>query len=143
MTEKIHTQAAPKPVGAYPHARKVGDLIFVSGMGPRQPLTDEIPGGPVWDKDGNPLPYDVEAQSHAVIQNIAAVLESAGSSLQDIVDVSVFLIDMKRDFATFNRVYASYFEKIGATRTTVEVRALPTPIAVELKVIAHINGAKS
>ncbi len=136
-TDRIETSAAPRAVGAYPHARKVGDLVYVSGMGPRQPGTDAIPGGPVRDADGRPLPYDVRAQTHAVIANVRAVLESAGSSLDDVVDVSVFLIDMARDFAAFNEVYGQYFATIGATRTTVEVRALPTPIAVELKVIAR------
>jgi 2-aminomuconate deaminase len=136
---RIVTDAAPVPVGPYPHARRVGDLIFVSGMGPRQPGTGAIPGGPVRGADGAPLPYDVAAQTRATIENIAAVLRAAGSSLDQVVDVSVFLIDMDRDFATFNLVYGEYFAAIGPTRTTVEVRALPTPIAVELKVIAHVG----
>jgi 2-aminomuconate deaminase len=136
---KIVTDAAPVPVGPYPHARRVGDLIFVSGMGPRRPGTGEIPGGPVRDAAGAPRDYDVAAQTRSTIDNIAAVLSAAGSSLAAVVDVTVFLIDMDRDFGTFNRVYGEYFAAIGPTRTTVEVRALPTPIAVELKVIAWVG----
>ncbi len=134
----IHTSAkkAPKAVGAYPHARRQGDFIFVSGIGPRQPETDEIPGGPVRNADGTPRDYDTAAQTKAVIENIKAILEDAGSSLEAIVDCQCFLIDMQRDFKAFNEVYRQYFEGIQATRTTVEVRALPTPIAVEMKVIA-------
>ena len=136
----VRTDAAPRPVGPYPHARRVGDLIFVSGMGPRQPGTDAIPGGPVRDADGRPLPYDVRAQTHAVIHNIRVVLEAAGASLADVVDVTCFLVDMDRDFKDFNDVYREHFASIGPTRTTVEVRALPTPIAVELKAIAWVGG---
>jgi 2-aminophenol/2-amino-5-chlorophenol 1,6-dioxygenase alpha subunit len=133
----IRTTAAPKPVGAYPHARREGDLIFVSGIGPRQPDTDAIPGGPIRDANGQPRDYDAAAQTRAVIENIRVILESAGSGLDRIVDCQCFLIDMARDFAAFNAVYAEYFTGIQATRTTVEVRALPTPIAVEMKVIAR------
>jgi 2-aminophenol/2-amino-5-chlorophenol 1,6-dioxygenase alpha subunit len=133
----VRTDTAPTPVGPYPHARKVGELVFVSGMGPRQPGTDEIPGGPVRDAAGNALPYDVRAQTRATIENVRRVLVAAGSRLEDVVDVTVFLIDMDRDFAAFNEVYREHFEAIGPTRTTVEVRALPTPIAVELKVVAR------
>ncbi|MCO4743981.1 MAG: hypothetical protein KC912_04280 [Proteobacteria bacterium] len=132
----VRTDAAPKPVGPYPHARLSGDFLFVSGMGPRQPGTDAIPGGPVRDADGEPLDYDVAAQTRATIENIKTVLEAAGSSLAAVVDITCFLIDMDRDFATFNAVYREYFEKNGPTRTTLEVRALPTPIAVELKAVA-------
>lgn len=132
----VRTDRAPVPVGAYPHARRVGDLLFVSGMGPRQAGTDAIPGGPIRDADGNPLPYDVAAQTHAVIENVRRVLEAAGARLEDVVDVSVFLVDMDRDFRDFNRVYGEHFAAIGPTRTTVAVTALPTPIAVELKCIA-------
>jgi len=134
----IHTSAkrAPKAVGAPPHARRQGDFIFVSGIGPRQPETDEIPGGPVRNADGTSRDYDAAAQTKAVIENIKAILEDAGSSLDAVVDCQCFLIDMQRDFKAFNEVYRQYFEGIQATRTTVEVRALPTPIAVEMKVIA-------
>jgi 2-aminomuconate deaminase len=105
-------------------------------MGPRQPGTDAIPGGPIRTADGQPRDYDVAAQTRATIENIAVVLEAAGSSLKDVVDVTVFLVDMDRDFATFNATYREYFTEIAPTRTTVAIRALPTPIAVELKVIA-------
>ncbi len=134
--KKIVTDSAPRPVGPYPHARRVGDLLFVSGMGPRRPGTDDIPGGPVRDAEGKPRNYDIAAQTRSTIDNISAVLTASGSSLAAVVDVTAFLIDMERDFVTFNRVYGEYFAAIGPTRTTVEVRALPTPIAVELKVIA-------
>lgn len=135
----VSADRAPRPVGPYPHARRVGDLLFVSGMGPRRPGTDEIPGGPIRDAAGHPRSYDVEAQTRSVVENVRAVLEAAGSRLEDVVDVTVFLVDMDRDFATFNRVYGEYFAEIGPTRTTVAVTALPTPIAVELKCIAWVG----
>jgi 2-aminomuconate deaminase len=135
--DRIRTETAPKPVGAYPHARRVGDMLYLSGVGPRQPGTNEIPGGPVRDASGKPLQYDVEAQTRAVIENVRRILEASGSSMERIVDVTVFLVDMARDFATFNEVYAEFFTSIEAARTTIEVRALPTPIAVEFKVIAR------
>jgi 2-aminomuconate deaminase len=133
---KIEVAGAPKPVGAYPHARKVGDLLYLSGIGPRDPKTNQVPGGPVRDANGKPLKYDVELQTRACIENIKTILEAANSSLDKVLDVQVFLIDMDKDFAKFNKVYAEYFASVGATRTTVAVSALPTPIAVELKVIA-------
>lgn len=136
----VRTERAPVPVGAYPHARRVGELLFVSGMGPRQAVTNEIPGGPIRDPQGRALPYDIEAQTRAVIENVRQVLIAAGSRLEDVVDVTVFLVDMDRDFPIFNRVYGEYFASIGPTRTTVEVRALPTPIAVELKCIAWLGA---
>jgi 2-aminomuconate deaminase len=136
---EVRTDRAPRPVGAYPHARRAGPLLFVSGMGPRRPGTDEIPGGPIRDPDGLERDYDVEAQTRSVIENVRAVLEAAGARLEDVVDVTVFLVDMDRDFATFNRVYAEYFAAIGPTRTTVAITALPTPIAVELKCIAWLG----
>lgn len=132
----VRTDTAPAPVGAYPHARRVGDLIYLSGVGPRQPGTDAIPGGPVRDAQGNPLDYDVAAQTQAVIDNVGRVLEAAGSSLDRVLDITAFLIDMDRDFAAYNAVYAKTFAPIGATRTTLSIAALPTPIAVEFKVIA-------
>ena len=134
--DKIHSQKAPEPVGPYPHARKVGDFIFVSGMGPRKAGQKSIPGVNL-DAEGQIVSYDFAVQTRSTIENIRAVLEDAGSSLNDVVDVTAFLTNMKRDFATFNEVYGEYFAKIGPTRTTVEVRVLPTPIAVELKVIAY------
>ncbi len=136
----IQTDRAPAPVGPYPHARSVGPLLFVSGMGPRQPGTDAIPGGPIRDAAGDPRDYDVAAQTRATIENIRTVLIAAGAKLEDVVDVTVFLVDMDRDFADFNRVYGELFGEIRPTRTTVAVRALPTPIAVELKVIAWTGG---
>jgi len=132
----VRTDTAPRPVGAYPHARRVGDLLYLSGVGPRQPGTDTIPGGPIRDADGQPRDYDVAAQTQAVIDNVRVILEAAGSSLDKVVDVTAFLVDMDRDFAAYNRVYGETFAPIGATRTTVAVRALPTPIAVEFKVVA-------
>ncbi len=130
------SKRAPEPVGPYPHARKAGDFIFVSGMGPRRPGTKEIPGVHQ-DALGNVTSYDIEAQTRSTIENIKMVLEDMGASLDDVVDVQVFLTAMKNDFARFNKVYGEYFGKIGPTRTTVEVLSLPTPIAVELKVIAY------
>ncbi len=132
----VHAAAAPRPVGAFPHARRAGGLIFLSGMGPRTPGSDEVPGGPVWDREGRVQDYDIEAQTRAVIENIRTVLEASGSRLEDVLDVQCFLIDIERDFEVFNRVYAEYFSEIGATRTTVEIDRLPTPIAVEFKVVA-------
>jgi len=136
MSDKLYSKRAPEPVGPYPHARRVGDLIFVSGMGPRKAGAKEIPGVTL-DSQGGVTSYDITTQTHAVIENIRMVLEDMGASLQDVVDVSVFLTNMKQDFATFNKVYGEHFASIGPTRTTVEVLSLPTPIAVELKVIAH------
>jgi reactive intermediate/imine deaminase len=132
----IRTDKAAAPVGAYPHARRVGDLLYLSGVGPRQAGTNAIPGGPIRDDSGAAMDYDVAAQTRAVVENIKQVLEAAGSSLDKIVDVTAFLVDMDRDFATYNAVYAELLGAIGPTRTTVEVRALPTPIAVEFKVVA-------
>ena len=132
----IMSENAPSAVGAYPHAFRVGNLIFVSGIGPRQPETNEIPGGPIRDADGNPLDYDIRAQTKAVIENIKTILEDAGSSLDKVVDCLSFLVDMDRDFTGYNEVYAEYFGDIKCARTTVAVRSMPTPIAVELKVIA-------
>jgi 2-aminophenol/2-amino-5-chlorophenol 1,6-dioxygenase alpha subunit len=134
--EVIRAPGAPRPVGAYPHARRVGDLLFLSGIGPRDPQTDAIPGGPARDAQARRLPYDIEAQTRAAVHNVQTILQAAGSSLDRVLDVTVFLIDMERDFAAFNRVYAELLGHAGATRTTVAVDALPTPIAVELKVIA-------
>ena len=133
----ISTKRAPEPVGAYPHARKVGDLLFLSGVGPRKPGTKEIPGVKL-DAEGNILDYDVRIQTESVIENVKIILEDAGSSFEKIVDVQVFLTNMKADFKTYNEVYAKHFTPIQATRTTIQVGALPTPIAVEFKVIATV-----
>jgi len=122
---------APEPVGAFPHAKRVGDFLFLSGIGPRTRGSKTIPGVD---------PHDIEAQTRAVFENVRLVLEDAGASWEDIVDVTVFLTDMKRDFPTFNTLYAEAFTTNRPTRTTIEVGALPTPIAVELKVIAYLPG---
>jgi len=135
----VNTESAPKPVGAYPHARRVGDLLYLSGVGPRQALDNSIPGGPIHDEDGEPLDYDIKAQTHAVIDNISRILEEAGSSLDQVIDVTTFLVDMKRDFQGYNEVWAETLGQIGPTRTTLAIRALPTPIAVEMKVIAQLS----
>ena len=135
----VSTSRAPKPVGAYPHARKVGDLLYLSGVGPRQSRSNAIPGGPVKDSEGKPLDYNMKAQTIACIENIKTILEDSGSSLEDVVDVTSFLINMDRDFADYNSIYADYFGEIRPTRTTLEINALPTPIAVEMKVIAKIK----
>ena len=134
----VNSKSAPKPVGMYPHARQVGDLLYLSGVGPRQPGTNAIPGGPIRDDDGNPIGYDIKAQTRAVVENIARILEEAGSSMDKIVDVTSFLVDMDRDFAGYNEVWAETLGHYGPTRTTLAIRALPTPIAVEMKVIAKI-----
>jgi len=136
MNEPIRTGAAPDPVGAYPHARRHGGLLFLSGVGPRQAGTNEIPGGPIADEQGRPRDYDIRAQTRAAIENVRVILEASGSSLEKVVDVTVFLIDMERDFTGYNEVYADVFERIQAARTTVAIRALPTRIAVEFKVVA-------
>ncbi|MDP6963690.1 MAG: Rid family hydrolase [Planctomycetota bacterium] len=137
----INTNEAPEPVGAYPHARRVGDLLFLSGVGSRIPGTNEIPGGPIVDQDGNPRDYDVSAQTEQVVTNIKAVLQASGLTLNDIVDVTAFLIDMDRDFDAYNQVYAKHFTGIQAARTTLSIRNLPTPIAVEFKVVASFSGS--
>ena len=138
MSEAINTPNAPPPVGSYPHARKVGDLLFLSGVGPRKPGTTDIPG--VYkDAMNTVLSYDIQIQVESVIENVKNILLAAGSSLEQVVDVQVFLTDMKKDFAKFNDTYTKYFAKIQATRTTIQVGALPTPIHVEFKVIASVG----
>lgn len=134
-SDSIRTDKAPTPVGAYLHARRVGDLLFLSGVGPRQPGTDAIPGN-VYDADGRLVDYDIEAQCRQVFANVRAVLEASGAAWTDLVDVTVFLTDMQRDFAIYNRLYADYFADVDACRTTVGISALPTPIAIELKCVA-------
>jgi reactive intermediate/imine deaminase len=135
MSERIESQKAPEPVGAYPHARRVGDLLFLSGLGPRSRGTKVIPGVTL-DDAGEIVEYDIEAQCHSVFKNVRFVVEESGSAWENIVDVTVFLTNMRDDFVTFNRIYADYFTSHQPCRTTVEVNALPTPIAIELKVIA-------
>jgi 2-aminomuconate deaminase len=138
MNEETLTIRAPQPVGLYPHAKRVGDLLFLSGIGPREPGTNAIPGN-VYDAAGKLVKYDIAAQCHSVFRNIRAVLEDAGSSWDKIVDVTVFLTNMKDDFATYNPIYAEHFKDNRPCRTTVEINCLPTPIAIELKVIATMK----
>lgn len=140
--ERINTNEAPKPVGLYPHARKVGNLLFLSGVGPRTAGSDAndsgVPGLTL-DHNGNFVEFDFEAQVHSVFQNVRKILEASGSSWEELVDVTVFLVDMKRDFKTFNKIYAEYFKDNQPCRTTVEINSLPTPIAIELKCIATVQ----
>jgi 2-aminomuconate deaminase len=141
MSESFESSRAPEPVGAFPHAKRVGEFLFLSGIGPRARGSKEIPGVTL-DPNGNIVDYDIETQCHAVFENVRLVLEDAGATWQDIVDVTVFLTNMKKDFATYNKLYAEYFAGSGKpnpTRTTIEVGALPTPIAIELKVIAAVG----
>ena len=135
--EKFNSDRAPQAVGLYPHARKAGDLLFLSGVGPRKAGQTEIPGVTL-DKDGNISDYDIAAQCHSVFENIRFILEDAGSSWENIVDVQVFLTNMKDDFKTYNKIYAAYFKDNQPCRTTIEIKSLPTPIAIELKIIATI-----
>jgi 2-aminomuconate deaminase len=134
----ISTDKAPKPVGLYPHARRVGNLLFLSGVGPRKAGTDEIPGLKT-DKHGNFIEFDFAAQCHSVFENVRTILEESGSSWDKLVDVTVFLVDMKRDFQTYNKIYAEYFKDNQPCRTTVGIDALPTAIAIELKCVATID----
>lgn len=138
MNEKIESSSAPEPVGLYPHARRVGDLLFLSGVGPRQRGTKEIPGVSL-DAEGKVESYDIAAQCRSVFENVRTIVTESGSSWQQIVDVTVFLTNMDDDFAIYNKIYAEYFADNQPCRTTVEVNALPTPIAIELKCIATIT----
>ncbi|MBN8482580.1 MAG: RidA family protein [Xanthomonadales bacterium] len=141
MSDVIHAGGAPAPVGAYPHARRVGNLLFLSGVGPRMPGGNGIPGN-AYDADGRLVGYDIEAQCRQVFANVRSVLEASGARWQDLVDVTVFLTDMQRDFAAYNRVYAEHFTDAQPCRTTLGITALPTPIAIELKCIAVLpDGA--
>jgi 2-aminomuconate deaminase len=135
--EKINSDKAPDPVGAYPHAKKVGNLLFLSGVGPRKKGSKEIPGVTL-DGQGKIKSYDIERQCHAVFENVKLILEASGSSWENLVDVTVFLTNMKKDFPVFNKIYGEYFKQNQPCRTTVEVNALPTPIAIELKCIAVV-----
>ena len=136
--EIINTETAAKPLGAYPHARKVGNLLFLSGIGSRSARDNSIPGLEL-DAEGNIIKYDIEKECHQVFANVKAVLEASGSSWDKIVDVTVFLTNMKTDFPVYNKIYGEYFKDVQACRTTVEVKSLPTPIAIELKVVAMIE----
>ena len=135
--DKIESKNAPEPVGLYPHARRVGNLLFLSGVGPRERGKKEIPGVKL-DGNGNIISYDIERQCHSVFKNVRTILEEAGSDWDKLVDVTVFLTNMKDDFETYNRLYAEYFKSNQPCRTTLEIISLPTPIAIELKCIAII-----
>jgi 2-aminomuconate deaminase len=134
----IESSKAPEPVGAYPHARRVGNLLFLSGVGPRQKGKKEIPGVTL-DSSGNILSYDIEAQCHSVFANVKTILEDSGATWESLVDVTVFLTNMKDDFPTYNRLWKEYFGKNPPCRTTLEINCLPTPIAIELKCIAVVS----
>ena len=140
MTDAIHATAAPKAVGQYPHARRVGNLLFLSGIGPRDPDTNAIPGNELF-ADGRVRRYDIEAQTRAVFANVGAVLEASNARWEDLVDVTVYLTDMLRDFRIYNAVWAEYFPDAQSApcRTTVGITALPTPIAIELKCVAVLK----
>ena len=142
MGEGIRTTTAPVPVGAYPHARRVGPLLFLSGIGPRDPATDTIPGNDYF-ADGRVRSYDIQAQARAVFANVRAVLEASGARWEDLVDVTVYLTDMARDFKAYNAVWAEFFPDPASApcRTTLGITALPTPIAIELKCIAALKDA--
>lgn len=134
----INSSKAPEPVGLYPHARRVGNLLFLSGVGPRERGEKKIPGVEL-DNRGNISSYDIETQCHSVFKNIKYILEDAGSSWDKLIDVTVFLTNMKDDFPTYNKIYAEYFKDNQPCRTTIEIKSLPTPIAIELKCIATID----
>ena len=140
-TDGIHASSAPKPVGSYPHARRVGDLLFLSGIGPRDAATDAILGN-VHDAEGRLISYDIDSQTRAVFANVRAVLAASGAGWEDLVDVTVYLTDMARDFRIYNQVWAEYFPDPATApcRTTLGITALPTPIAIELKCIAVVTG---
>lgn len=134
--KKFETKKAARPVGAYPHACEAGHFVFLSGIGPRQAGSNSIPGFEL-DKEGHVVSYDFEKQVHAVMKNVKAVLHAAGLEWENLIDITVFLVNMERDFNTFNAIYSTYFTDHQPCRTTVEVNALPTPIAIELKCIAY------
>src|SRR5258705_6292976 len=137
VQESISSSNAPEPVGLYPHAKRVGNFLFLSGVGPRERGTKKIPGVEL-DPDGKIISYDIEAQCHSVFKNVKIILEDAGSSWNNIVDVTVFLTNMKDDFSKYNNLWAVYFKNNPPCRTTIEINCLPTAIAIELKVIATI-----
>lgn len=141
MSNTIFTDTAPKPVGAYPHARRVGDLLFLSGVGSRCPGDDSVPGS-TYDEQGHVTNYDIAAQCRQAFDNVRAVLEASGASWEDLVDVTVFLTNMERDFKIYNSLYAEYFAGIDCCRTTIGIDALPTAIHIELKCVAALKPAR-
>lgn len=138
MSESIESSKAPEPVGLYPHAKRVGDLLFLSGVGPRERGSKKIPGVEL-SADGKIISYDIAAQCHSVFKNVKAILEDSGASWSQLVDVTVFLTNMKDDFPIYNKIWAEYFKENPPCRTTVEINCLPTPIAIELKCIATMK----
>lgn len=138
MSEVYNSGKAPEPVGLYPHARRVGNMLYLSGVGPREKGTKKIPGVEL-DEEGNIVSYDIEIQCRSVFQNVRWILEDAGSKWENIIDVTVYLTNMKDDFKTYNRLWAEYFAENPPCRTTLEINCLPTPIAIELKVLATID----
>ncbi|MCX7978720.1 MAG: RidA family protein [Bdellovibrionaceae bacterium] len=141
MKQAFESKKAPEPVGLYPHAKRVGQFLFLSGVGPRERGTNKIPGVEL-NSDGTVKSYDIEAQCHSVFRNVRYILEEAGSSWEQLVDVTVFLTNMKDDFPVYNRLWAEYFKENPPCRTTIEINCLPTPIAIELKCIATIGEEK-
>ncbi len=136
--QQLNSNRAPEPVGKYPHARRVGSLLFLSGVGPRERGTSKIPGVEL-SPTGEILSYDIETQCHSVFKNVRSILEDAGSSWNHLIDVTVYLTNMKADFPTYNRLWAEYFKDNPPCRTTLEINSLPTPIAIELKCIATVD----
>jgi 2-aminomuconate deaminase len=141
MSQEFNSSKAPEPVGHYPHARRVGNLLFLSGIGPRERGTKKIPGVEL-NADGGIQSYDIAVQCHSVFKNVRAVLEEAGCSWTDLVDVTVYLTNMKADFPTYNKLWAEYFKETPPCRTTLEINCLPTPIGIELKCVAVIPERK-
>src|SRR5512138_1900779 len=136
--KSVHSSRAPEPVGLYPHAKRVGNLLFLSGVGPRVRGEKKIPGVEL-DSNGNVISYDIELQCHSVFNNVKTILEESGSSWEQLIDVTVFLTNMNDDFPIFNKIWAEYFKNSQPCRTTIEINSLPTPIAIELKCIASID----
>lgn len=142
MSDIVNSSKAPEPVGLYPHARRVGNLLFLSGVGPRERGTKKIPGVEL-NADGSIASYDIEAQCHSVFRNVRSILEDAGAQWTDLVDVTVYLTNMKADFPVYNRLWAEYFKESPPCRTTLEIGCLPTPIAIELKCVAALRDGST
>jgi len=133
MSNQVFNDKA-KPLGAYPHVKRVGDFLYVSGTSSRQ--ADDTHAGATQDESGV-WHLDIEAQTKATLETIGSYLEKVGASLDDVIDVTSFLVDMK-DFPGYNKVYGSFFNSAtGPARTTVAVKELPHPnIIIEIKAIA-------